>query len=1751
MSKSAGLRENEIRRRVRRLLSEGLSVGATDKDIRFRGKIGTTDLAEPEGPTSAMERFKQSLQTAEVGDIFYLTFGQAAYQTKEEGGRTVIKYTDQIIGDVRDLLFGQYARDLSKINDPLEQERERNLTSSSTGLAEGQRLVSIGMKVIREIQSSRIAKLNNVIKSIKSPILPQDASDEGAKRAAKEAEERTNDSIEELVKILSINPSDVKLLRDPASRTGVLRALQRGLYAGEIGLAPAYEEQERRLIGAAQLIAHGDSMFDVSRSQTDMPGKRKEYSGGIAGSVEKTVGKSDDVLYSVTGIRPKETKLGVRFVKDEGKAEEIKRAHRQRIVDILIGGCVSSLTFPESSADGMQITSGEKHRLLEQSGLPLSVLLTIIELLIADIAYGSKYRGATGYLQRLASDPMHLYSYGAWGSHLDPAQTISIAQGFIGMGSLAYKDDSGVAPLRAGSRLRSYRDPKAEQVIRAITRKPRALEMVTALRPYAGVSDDQAKEIIKAAGDIRLFGEELGIDFVKRVIAGMAVARATKRSSANLGAAKVRGESEEGKPAPRGSDDDYAKGRGGSESSAEVAERVARLAAGESGERLIYERIMRRLLYGVTLVCVGNDAESSITSDTLKKGVAENRVFPIFTAKIEMPKQTRTGTIEDLSDLKDMIVASDMGPGLKKAGDMESGSKLASAGEATRIRGSVVPRAVIHTPNIKINVSDRELLAALESGSLDEILGDHGSYRLANAMKIPFVEKRTKTVRRMTVEDVLGLESYYDKNMREMRVAVQLLGAKKVHDPGIASGDKPSVTEKHLTVIPEMGIIPTGMIAEIGQNMSDDAKKALRKQMGERAAQAIERLSFGAVNGRSASLETYDLTGRTVDLGWDPHTLKASIQRTIDHLQLDADYGGNTRMQSRTLARKLQDVLRRSHNTDQSALETAVHARMAAYRINSLIREAEKIKNMPIDASLSANLRRDVPASMRRTMGPEAYAAARAIKSGLENEIFGSAESEADIKLTRVPAFSYIVNAALTSGSSEKETIQAEIKRLKGIRKHDPAQIDRKGNIVVSPLLSLSNLAAKGAAGVLVSLGSDKLNMQDALKRVSGDPIRSTAVTMSDVDDDDPEGFNASLEDLVSKSEELERIAGREAGFSDDGPLGGIVKSLRDLAEKIEGSQLLSRALAGGSKTGLAKVPSETSEWYRTGLNNTYLGAFLSFTLGAVKAANTAAAVDSAISAAPRSLRLALEAQEPLMAVFTSCIADLRSVTTAMSPASDEVKRQFELASALVGHAQAMYDAVRIIRAIAMDKRSEDPASFKRLSGPWINKLTEDADELLSTAQSYYFALDHAVSPSLGVMDRILSCAALSSFDIGEVSQAATSASAEVEKYFAKVLTEWERTSVANPRRAASQVAGAAAAESGVLPAAVAERFRKKRDSTGINEDQLSVIRAVLGKDTVESLSSDISPYATAARILSAKVPAGKGDSETIKSLKQALLEAFFPGVPYTEYQGMVRSGTIGSIIDRGREDSLSFRKSLIDHASMLWARSIDKIAAGDQDAIDRLQSAYDYISTVPAAAQFLPSTEERPPAETPGVSIGAAPGRYARLGRESAGVSSEDAPQTRVRQRAPRSYETTAAAQGEEPEASPQISRRSAGRDVVQPGNMASYPSAAAKLESLLTSNRGIKDRSGTPIDAMTVSDAISAQQKGELMSGGAPIQAALAAEVQTALTGAMDALTGLYDAARARAERTGEDPGLTYDAPGDVPVNMAHDEIMGLMPS
>jgi hypothetical protein len=1629
---------------------------------RFRGKIDpATHIGIPEISGLAMRRFKDSLENAVVGDVFYLTFGISALEPVA-GNEDQVQYTDKVIKNTRDILFGKYMSSGSETD-----EEADTLSKSSSSMAQAQRLVKIGMDRISEIQKVRIEVLKNALEEIRK-------------------QNSSFDSVSALLKIIQLASSDVRALRvagDDASnkvRRNMVNEVKKALYGGTIKLQPDVLESERQLIESAQLIAYGDMIRDMSVDQTDIPGTQKLTAGGNKTGVSKVVGNSESILMAIAGLKRKSQNLREKeLVPDKELQETLAVNVKQMTADILIGSCASLLTFEGTK---LQITSGKAHRLLEQSELPLPVLMSTLEILLSDINYGRAFRSPTGYLtkslflpgdnQTGSRDPLHSFSFISWGQHLDPAHTIKIALGFIGQENLAYDNDRGVRSQRAGDRDKNYWDDS----VRKITDSRDGMKIIKELEDAAfKVEGSRASAKVTAADVAAIAGiiQSEDLPQTEKIITGLLRSREAKRNAAHL---PHPGSESEGRRLQ--SEQDYGFQRGGAKSSSQVAESIAKLASGEASERHIYEKIMRNILYGTTLVCVGKGIETSLGEDALTKKIdtvltkdAEapflKRQFPIFAAKMEVPKQYRTRSIEDLSTRGRLVSdrPAELSPFTKQQGDPRETGKVASAGEQTSYRRQDSLRAEIHTPNLRLTVTDDALMRALSAGTVNELISNRENYALGNPLRIPFIEKKTIIRTKMTLEDVLGLERFYDSNLKAVNVPIQLMGAKKIHDPSLTTK---TVTQAHIRVIPEMGILPLGYIAE-QTAIAPDRRMSLVAGMRDNTARAINRLSPD-ISGRPESVESFDLTNRVVEPGWKSSDLKSSVEEAIMQLREDAMSFGISPMftHMNLLANGLLRDLKSSHSADDASFQTRINARLATYFLASIQSEAHKIVNqeMPFLSSFAT-----IEPTLRNTMtgrseqdgsiDATSIAALTAIKRGLEAEAYGR-----DLK--QVPAMSYITLSGLRRDASSINSINDAIVSLaqKDVNRGDPASLSQ--GMSVYPLLALHENAKASGASLLESLDKMKITQLLAVLRKESTARDAGDVTGLDEDTD----LKDAYEETIDWAESLKSHLASTDNFA----------VLRTKMDKFEGD--------------LLKSPFTSS------LNS--LPFFLASVTPAMLNNDTG---DEAIADVMDKASLV---GDELRSDFAARFKKLYSFSSEFMSACT---KQRSLSMDLVGLAASLNGLAASIVTRAQ-KLSEDESSSEEKSR--LASIIERANETVSlTNESLDSAKTYDSLVKTGQVkfnpDILFKLTQVKKSNFGEIATG-------LLKIFSALSAEIESGRM---KSSLDDVRSLKQEKFEISPSAVEADFDKASKTAPMTRDQLALLRAVLsgGVNSLD-LTKSVKPYDIAMRIVRS--------DETPENIRDLALTTFFPGVSVGMLKDLTSKGQERNLEhlsngvwlrSRSRKINDAVKRATAARATLQQTESIKR----KDDVTAQLDRIYGYLSARGKTRPLVPAVRVDQttfdPSRTVTVKSGPTRGDSAAVATRPRPRASDpalgDSAAVSARSRhlvSSAKFQADLAAKIESNRTPAAIQSR--GDSDVVIGDIATYTSAADKIKRVISdggSGAGVVGQDGDPISDMTIQDAIDSLSKGELTKSGEAITDFAAREIQSALLDAKSVIDAL----------------------------------------
>ena len=284
---------DDIRRLVRRqLIAEGANTGTGEwarigktkvtsvsttpttlsgkELVRLRGNI-KNGTPTTENPESAMNRFMDDLEKAQAGDVFYLTYGVAELEEDQDplkpDGEMTVRYSTRLMDLIKSTLLGDYKtkQDPEKLKGE-ELARFNALSDSSSAIATGNRLLSMGMRVISEVQTRRITALQTLIRRITN----------GAGMTRDEA-------VDELAGILALDANIIADLRLDSSdkeakkrRDAAVGAVSRAIYRGQAHLQGGHLMDEKRLIAAAKMIAYGEQIIGVGARETGIPGTGRE-----------------------------------------------------------------------------------------------------------------------------------------------------------------------------------------------------------------------------------------------------------------------------------------------------------------------------------------------------------------------------------------------------------------------------------------------------------------------------------------------------------------------------------------------------------------------------------------------------------------------------------------------------------------------------------------------------------------------------------------------------------------------------------------------------------------------------------------------------------------------------------------------------------------------------------------------------------------------------------------------------------------------------------------------------------------------------------------------------------------------------------------------------------------------------------------------------------------------------------------------------------------------------------------------------------------------------------------------------------------------------------------------------------------------------------------------------------------------------------------------------------------------------------
>ena len=1176
--------------------------------VRLRGSI-KNGVPTTENPETAMERFVADLESAKPGDVFYMTYGVTELEEAQDLSQSdpeaaeAVRYSTRLLDLVKSTLLGDYKtkQDPEKLKGE-ELARFNALSESSSAIATGNRLLSMGMRVISEVQTRRIAALQTLIRNITS----------GAGMTRDEA-------VVELSGILALDAGIIADLRlDSADkdakkrRDAAVSAVSRAIYRGQAHLQGGHLEDEKRLIAAAKMIAYGEQIIGVGAKETGIPGTGREVK--IASAAERGEYSRDT------------SRLGTRYVVDPlqfGNSKAVidsvtssNAIGPETIADTLIGACASTLCF---NGTGLKVTGAEAEALLENGGLPLPVIMTAIDLLLLRISY-DKFAGKDGiwsaYTASRASGGLaegggmsssHVMWTMAWASHLDPVHTLQVARAFIGLEDIS----SGRDALRPGSRVDNH-------AVEGTDRMLKAYKDAIAKKRRSNVSGEPSYEEIleayKAAG-----GGDLPPESVDQMLRARGIA--AKIKTGRMGVV----ESESAAETNRELLAKYESMTQGSmrRDPAAVARGIARRIHENLAEKYIYQTVMRRLLFGVTLRCVGTRSGTTVTRGAIKtaaKAVSSGpeyetitrRDFPIFEAIVERPKQRAINSIQDIQQrakMVDMGMSSQIGSkGVSSTQALETGSgKIDDPGDLLRRgRGRMFHKSEVVTPNVSLKLSDDELRRLIETGNV-EFLSKADNYTASlEPLKIPYIEKITEIRHNMTPEDVMQLESMYDSRLRPLRVAVQLLGAKKFSDPA-NSGRK--VDFAYLTPIPELGIMPSGYVPP---ESAGSAAAVLAQREREQRRVAKTRGS-SLVSYAMENYATYDLTDRVKYDMRKNHELRAEAEDTLKRIDRDLrDAGISLRaMHLKRVRNGIVSDLRKSHSMDKARFEDLLNSRAISMAMEGLTSEAHSIAESQFERESSdiqdmknfaeGGVFSRLPAAFEGSGDPNSAVIAETLREvgvRLTNESLGGGG-----QAKPVAAVSIIVRYALGPRRLNPAKSVEEIERRIRSRTRGQDMVADAGGgvnyptvVPIKPVIDSSKEAAKALVREL-----EKLDIESAASSIRGTQ-GDVAVDADLLEANESDIIPVSVLEGATALRSLNRILRAQVGNEESGGVRADVKALdaamKKFAEELERSGFGERMLKSGKAR--SYTGDVLNEQFR-GTPNTALGMFLALADVAIK----------------------------------------------------------------------------------------------------------------------------------------------------------------------------------------------------------------------------------------------------------------------------------------------------------------------------------------------------------------------------------------------------------------------------------------------------------------------------------------------------------------------------------------------------------------------
>ncbi len=812
--------ERIVRDRVRRgILREtyrnrtivGNSSSSSSRTPGEKSRGGSRD----ETPAIAMERLQDSLEAAQIGDTFYLTFtlghkrvvtGKRAAESDPSGG-VVMQHDTSVYDDVRDSVIAdshgspgiRSAEDVRRASTLEERNTNQMLSMTTSTISAGQTMIKRGrdaMKVVLDDRKERLEELVALASKSSaegSGITPADALDRLFGAAARTSAGpttslatiettpvRTVFSFEPIFAGDSISAADREKIRqigpdstpaDVAYVERLVASLRTRVLEGRMKLSTQEALRERKLINAALIIGTGRIMFEL--------GKPEHGGMGISDAGKSVI----EVTHPFKSTSPEGTRVA--RVNSRGLDELELRASGSRdsfdalqkitlpnsrmtardiALSVLLNTAATECMFPVGA--DIQLPAGRAQAMLESAGLPSSLLVQSALILIGSlISVNTKSMTASKLLTgaRERSNPHSPLANAAWALHFDPDHAIKLATDF---------GAERPEPHQVGSREFAHFDRKTSVIMRGLDI----------------MSSRYSKNAAAVVPVVTKWIETQYPDVAKDVTpSDITQAIETQRRLRDFRSAKITQDrqTQTGKQV-KGTISDYRDAvREGNRHVSVSASEINRIANNREAERLLYENYIGRIQFGVTMRCVGHDATVELTREKIdnlaqSEGAKTARKFPVFDVRAEMPRQSSKNTIKKAEDLQTMYSPTyKFGEGMGTRGSMASETaKVLDPGETTNTQRRIPG---FRTQVFCSAVSLPSMASALAgSKSLSEAIRDaeaNGDELVVGNFTMRYIEKSETSYYRVSSDFVAQLERTLDRNLRQLDVTVQLLSA--------------------------------------------------------------------------------------------------------------------------------------------------------------------------------------------------------------------------------------------------------------------------------------------------------------------------------------------------------------------------------------------------------------------------------------------------------------------------------------------------------------------------------------------------------------------------------------------------------------------------------------------------------------------------------------------------------------------------------------------------------------------------------------------------------------------------------------------------------------------------------------------------------------------------------------------------------------------------------------------------------------